>query len=131
MAILITRYSVLDAVKAFEKVMQNPKLFKDNQGIAHVFWLNHKTGKLRPDNSWHMNQRIESHGEFLNILADKIITSNYDENLVSNSIIRLTVYLMHYFAGFIIFVNYNFACKFSEGKLLMKINYGNYRQILC
>lgn len=85
-------------ISAFRKVLQNPSAFKKNAGISHVFWLN-ADGKLHRDHSWKMNQRIESHGEFLHGLADALTTDlekgilkNFTEDTILN-IVFFTHYL--------------------------------------
>lgn len=85
-------------IKGFEKVFQNPASFKRNHGIAHVFWLNSRTGKLNRDHQWEMNQRIESHSEFLRVLtqATNVELSQSQPTHLSPKIIKTIVYFTHY-----------------------------------
>lgn len=89
-------YSQPSEIKGFERVFKKPSSAHRNHGIAHVFWQN-SDGSMRRDANWKMNQRIESHGEFLRYLA-ATSTARIKKNLplpqkVIQTIIRLTHYL--------------------------------------
>lgn len=87
-------------LRAFETVIASPKTFKQNKGIAHVFWLNAKSGTLVRDKDWEIKQRIESHAEYLNVLADayrKILPSRPARSDREDSVfIKNIVYFTHY-----------------------------------
>ena len=81
---------------AFGRVLLNPSCFKQNDGIAHVFWQRPTRGTLYRDKKWSVNQRIESHAEFLGVLAEYISSSQNKPQPIPAVVIKTTTYLIHY-----------------------------------
>ncbi len=88
-------YSAPEEIKGFERVFKKPACARHNHGIAHVFWQN-SDGSLRRDVNWKMNQRIESHGEFLRCLTSETITRIKKNLPVPSQVIQTIVRLTHY-----------------------------------
>lgn len=89
-------YSLPSEVRAFARVYKNPAVARQNYGIAHVFWQT-SDGSMQRDKGWKMNQRIESHGEFLRYLTfytrQRLSRHLSVPQVVIQTIIRLTHYL--------------------------------------
>lgn len=97
-------YSAPEEVAAFERVIKNPATYKENGGVAHVFWFDQAKGDLVRDPSWGNNQRIESHTELLNTFASKIkngLTGKDPAGFkspkdISDDVIDTTIRFTHY-----------------------------------